>query len=427
MLKETQFTTKGFVVWGVCALFFLYEFFLKSSLGTFQHPLMQDLHLSSLQYALLSSTTFFIMYGVMQIPVGLLIDNIGLKKTLLMGSFFCAITSFSFAYSTTYHAAMISRTFMGIGASTGFICLLVSVNEWMPHRYNGLFIGLSQFIGTMGPMLGAGPLETFLSQAQIQWQFIFKVLGGIGFCLFLMVVFFVENSHELAEKYVVLRRPEKTRVSLLKLFSCKQAWYIALFSACIYFSIEYLSANEGRTFLRLKGFSAHFSSYMITTAWVGYALGCPLLGWLSDYFERRKYVLVFSAFFCVFSLSSIVFSQERTLVIVSFFMLGVAASGQSVGFAIMGEQFKKQFIPIGLGFNNAMITAMSATSAPAIAYALERVNPGEGVSVYHYQVAFLLLIFLGMLSVVFSFFFVKETYCKSVADFNVLNASQRSK
>ncbi len=194
MLKETQFTIKGFVVWGVCALFFLYEFFLRASIGTFQHSLMQDLQLSVFQYALLSTTIFSVMYGIMQIPVGLLVEHFGLKRVLTVGALLCAISCFMFACATTYFYAASARMLMGMGASVGFLCLLVAVSEWMPHGHMALFIGLSQFIGTMGPMLGAGPLEEFSSTAHVSWQAIFYALGGGGIFLSILVMCFVENN-----------------------------------------------------------------------------------------------------------------------------------------------------------------------------------------------------------------------------------------
>jgi MFS family permease len=420
MLKETQFTRKGFVVWGACALFFLYEFFLRSSLGTFQHALMHDLHLSSLQYSLLSSTLFLAMYGLMQIPVGLLIDNIGLKKSLLLGSAICTLSTFSFAYSNSFYLAILSRMLMGLGASVGFLGLLVSVHEWMPHRYNALFIGLSQFIGTLGPMLGAGPLEDFVISSGVAWPQVFKALGIIGIGVVILIALLVENSHEQEEKYSILRRPQKTKSSLLKLFSRKQAWYIALFSATVYFSIEYLSENEGRIFLGLKGFNESFSSYMITIAWIGYAFGCPLLGFLSDYFERRKSILVGASVCCFISLLGIIFSTNKQVIIIEFFLLGVAASGQSVGFAIIAEQFKKQFVAIGLALNNAMLTAFSAINAPVIGLILDGAQKKYGVGLNSYYIAFSVLLISAGAAVIFSFFFIKETFCKSAVDFNAL-------
>ncbi|MDF1677282.1 MAG: MFS transporter [Legionellaceae bacterium] len=426
MLKETEFSTKGFVVWGVCALFFLYEFFLRVSLGTFQHPLMDALHLSSFQYALLSTTFFSVMYGVMQIPVGLLIDNIGLKKVLFTGASLCALSCFGFACANTYLFAVIARMSMGAGASVGFLCLLVAVHEWMPHRHNALFIGLSQFIGTMGPMLGAGPLEGFIESAHISWQVVFYGLGAVGLGLVTLIGFFVENHHEHAEKYIVLRRPMKVREMLFKLFSQAQAWYIATFTASVYFAIEYLSENEGRIFLGLKGFSASFSSYMITVAWIGYAIGCPLLGFLSDHFERRKSILVFAGFSSIVAILLVIFAKTKLLLMLGFCLLGVSASGQSVGFAIIAEQFRKQFIPMGLALNNTMLTVSVAVNAPIIAFVLDKAKGTEALGLENYQHAFGILIALSLIALVVAFVFIKETFCKSVAEFNLLNPKSAS-
>lgn len=424
MLKETQFSTKGFVVWGVCVLFFLYEFFLRASLGTFQHPLMHDLHLSSFQYSLLSTTLFSVMYGVMQIPVGLLIDNIGLKKVLLLGATISAFSCVAFAYSNTYYLAVMARMLMGIGASVGFLCLLVSVHEWMPHRHNALFIGLSQFFGTMGPMFSAGPLEDLVASAHISWHVIFNALGMIGLGLVVLIIFFVENSQERAEKYVILKRPESIRVTLLKLFSRSQAWYIALFSGSVYFAIEYLSENEGRIFLGLKGFSESFSSYMITLAWVGYAIGCPLLGFLSDYFKRRKGVLMVAGVFSVVSILMVIFSENKYLLMMGFFLLGFSASGQSVGFATIAEQFKKQFVPIGLALNNFMVMILIATNAPTIAFIIDKAKSKPDFGLSNYYEAFSLLIVVSVIALVMSFLLIKETFCKSVVDFNCLTPNK---
>lgn len=421
MLKETQFTTKGFVVWGVCVLFFLYEFFLRASLGTFQQPLMHDLQLSSFEYALLSTTLFSVMYGVMQIPVGLLIENFGLKTVLFIGAFLCAVSSLGFAYATTYAAALFARMLMGLGASVGFLCVLVSVCEWMPHRYNAFFIGLSQFVGTIGPMLSAGPLEDVMAYSNITWQVIFKGLGGIGFVLVLCIVFFVENRHERAEIYVILKRPMKIKATLFKLFSCRQAWYIALFSGAVYFAVEYLAENEGRIFLGLKGFSPSTASYMLTLAWVGYACGCPLLGFLSDYLQRRKSILMASGLCSLVSVCMIIFLEGQHLMMLGFLLLGVSASGQSVGFAIMAEQFKQAFVPIGLALNNAMMTVFISTSAPSIAFILEHTKqPGLGA----YYIAFLVLVAVSSIAFILSFLAIRETFCKSQVDFTCLSPTK---
>ncbi|MCB1107325.1 MAG: hypothetical protein KDK76_04435 [Chlamydiia bacterium] len=51
--KDRSFTISGFVVWGICALYFLYEFLLRTIIGTFQHPIMYDLKLTSFKFSIL--------------------------------------------------------------------------------------------------------------------------------------------------------------------------------------------------------------------------------------------------------------------------------------------------------------------------------------------------------------------------------------
>ena len=421
MITNNELKAKGFLVWCVCALFFLYEFFLRTVIGTFQHPLMYDLEISSFQFSLLSTTVFLFIYGIMQIPIGLVVDNLGLKKSLSIGAAICSCSAIGFSYSHSYSIAIFFRMFMGLGASFGFISLLVAVHDWMPRKYSALFIGLSQFIGTLGPMLAAGPLETLILSGNVDWRFVFLILGFVGIIILILIVLFVENNQHKAGQYIILHRPAEAKASILRLFFRMQPWYIAILSACLYFSIEYLSENEGRSLLSLKGVEAGFASYMITISWLGYAIGSPILGFLSDLTQRRQNILILSSMLGILAISMIVFAEQQYLLITAFFILGVSASGQSVGFAIIAEQFKKQFIAVGFGLNNAMITILSSINAPLIGLLLDSRKVDGALSLHDYHVTFSILIAISILGFIISTFFIKETYCKSSVDFTYLN------
>jgi len=420
MLYVNQFTAKGFVIWIICAIFFLYEFFLRTVLGTFQMSVMHDLNLSSFQFSLLSTTVFLLIYGIMQIPVGLIVDYIGLKKSLFMGAIICAIASIGFSYSDTFYASMLYRLLMGMGSSFGFICLLVSAHEWMPHRYSGLFIGLSAFVGTLGPMLAAGPLETLSENGNVGWRYLFLFLGIIGFALSGVIWLFVENNHLESEKYTILLRPENMRRRLFGLFSRSQPLYIVIFSACVYFSIEYLSENEGRSFLLLKNCSPSFASYIITVSWLGYALGSPILGLLSDFFERRRIFLIFSAACGIFAAAIITLSTNHFIVMGAFFLLGVSASGQGIAFALIAEQFKKKFVALAFGFNNAIGCIISSVAAPFMGWLLDYSKKDCSAMLQDYYFSFSIIIIFLLIALTISFVFIVETYCKSAVEFTYL-------
>ena len=419
-MPDNKLKAKGFLVWGICALFFLYEFFLRTVIGTYQNPIMQNLELTSLQFSLLSTTIFFLIYGLMQIPAGLIVDHIGLKKSLLIGAFCCTISAIGFSYSNSYQAAISYRLLMGFGASFGFICLLISVRDWMPHKYSALFIGLSQFIGTLGPMAATGPLNSLSESMGITWRSIFLYLGAMGIVITALIFFFVENNKQKTNKFTILHKPEKIFTSLLRLFSRMQPWYIAIFSASLYFTLEYLSENEGRAFLGLKEISIYSASYMLTIAWIGYAIGCPLLGFLSDILQRRTGVMKLSAAIGLVAILMILYLSKKLHLQIAFFFLGLSASGQSIGFAIIAEQFKKKFIAVGFGLNNAVITTISAINAPLIGILLDNSQGGESTSLSNYLYVFNILIATALIALICAVFFIKETYCKSAVDFTTL-------
>ena len=105
----------------------------------------------------------------------------------------------------------------------------------------------------------------------------------------------------------------------------------------------------------------------------------------------------------------------------SFFLLGIAASGQSVGFAAIAEQCKTEYIAIGLGLNNTVITVVSSINAPIIGFAIDSIKTTKHATLENYQFAFCSLIAIACFSAVLAIFFIKETYCKSAVDYTYLN------
>jgi MFS family permease len=414
MAQVTKISIQGTIIWIVCAVFFMYEFLLRTILGTFEHPITYDLNLNLIKFAILSSTAYMVVYGLMQIPVGIITDRIGLKKSLFWACLVCALSVFGFGITHSFNSAFLFRILMGLGSSFGFICLLVAVYDWMPQKNIALFIGLSQFIGTMGPILAAGPMNDLATFSNIDWRFIFYSLGIVGIVIAVIVLLIVRNNSDYTGSFQIIKRPEPFTNSLYALLRQPQTWFIALFSGSIYFTIEYLSENSGKAFLMLHGYSSKTASYMITIAWIGYAIGCPLLGFISDWTGKRKSMMVLASLVSILSVIVIIFFPINvTTLCFAFVLLGVGASGQSIGFAIMAEQCGNSYLAAGLGFNNAVIAMITSLNAPLIGWALTISSAGHTPDIKAYQSAFSIIIIFLLLSLLLASVFIKETFCKS--------------
>lgn len=382
-------------------------------MGTFQYPIMVELNLSSTQFSLLSTSAYLLIYGIMQIPAGFFTDRYGLKRALLVGALICSFAMVGMSWTHNFSLALCFRALTGLGASFGFICLLVSIYEWMPHRKSAFLIGLSQFVGVFGPMIAAGPLNGLAKGAALSWRMIFFLSGLTGLILALFILLLVKNNRTVQKVSAVTTQPRKVKKVLKELLSHYQPWSIAFFSAFIHFPIEYLSENEGKIFLMLKGNSAHFASYAISGAWLGYALGCPLLGFLSDHFQRRKMTLVLASTFSLLAIIAFVFSSNAWLLILAFSLIGITASSLSISFATMAEQCRKGILTIGLAFNNTVITTFPSIAAPLIGWTIDSVKKGKMATLADYQTSFGLLIALACVPLALSLFVVKETFCRS--------------
>lgn len=178
----------------------MYEFLLRTILGTFEHQIISDLDLSILTFSILSSTAYQLTYGIMQIPVGIITDKLGLKKALTLAILVCALGIGLFGVSNSFGAALVYRVMIGFGASFGFLCLLIAVYDWLPHKHIGLFIGLSQFIGVLGPMLAAGPLESLSQAGGIDWRYVFIILAIIGVVLARITIVIVKTMINLVNQ-----------------------------------------------------------------------------------------------------------------------------------------------------------------------------------------------------------------------------------
>lgn len=409
---EKTITIKDMLAWTICTLFFMYEFSLRTVFGTLQPSIMSDFQISTIEFSMLSTTSYQCIYAVMQILTGVCIERFGLKYSLLTAVTLCCLSSFGFCLTHQFNIAIFLRIVMGLGSSFGFVCLLVTIYDRLPRRHSAVFIGISQFLGTLGPLLAAGPLCTFSDSGQ--WREIFFIFGLLAAVLAIMVIIGISKYRSISQQVIILARPSTITEKLVQILKQPQIWFIAFFSGSIYFSIEYLSENEGVNFLVTKGLSPLLSSYMISVAWLGYALGCPILGFLSDKTQRRKPFIIFSAIITMIALVVIIYlPAQKTITIMSFFLLGFGVSGSSLGYALAAEQSKEDNLALILGFNNMIIVAFTLVStllqSTLLTYATQS---HQALELVHYQKAFIFLIAFLIPAVVLSFK-ITETFCKS--------------
>lgn len=410
----------GLFIWLLVATFFLYEFFLRTFVGSLSHQIIPALHLNVETFAIIGSA-YYLAYGIMQVPVGILTDKFGVKKLIIFAVLICAGATFLFAHSHGFMLAFLSRILMGFGSSFAFVCLLVTAMNWFPQKNFAFFVGASQFIGTMGPVLAGGPLVSFISTSHLSWRTALDIVSLFGVGLAVIFLLFMKNKSKTNKNTLVyIKRKSSLTQSLKHLLSSKQVWLIAIYSGTSYAAVALLGAIWGTAFLQTRGLSQTYAAYMVSLAWIGYAVGCPLVGALSDAIKRRKSSLVLCSLLGVFVTSGIIFLKfhHDWVYGILFFLLGIAGSGQNIGFATISEQASPENRASALGLNNAALIFFDSVLPPLVGFFIYA-SAGQAASHQikllmpeNFMLGFSLMPILYAVGMLIALFFIKETYCK---------------
>lgn len=414
--KKSTISKLGLLIWLLAAFFFLYEFFLRTFVGSLAHQIIPDLHLNVETFAIMGSS-YYLAYGVMQIPVGMLADKFGVRNVLTLAVLVCAFSTYLFAHSTGFATAFISRVMMGFGSSFAFICLLVIAMTWFPRKYFGVFSGASQFFGTMGPLLAGGPLVAMVEASGGNWRGPMQTAGLVGLILAALIFLVVRNKSRGGKQVLIyLKHDVSFKANVIQLLKNRQAWAIALYSGVTYAPVALLGAIWGTQYLEARGLSQHVSAYMVSLAWLGYAIGCPFMGVISDLSKRRRPGIILCAITGLLSTALITYlpTQESWIYGTLFFALGIAAAGQNIGFAAISEQANENMRATALGLNNGSIAIFDTFIAPLASYFIYLSAGGgtEHLKPNDFTVGFTLMPILYGLGILIACFFIQETYCK---------------
>ncbi len=411
-----QVTKIGLIIWFLAALFFLYEFFLRAFLGSVFYEVSRALKINAEQISLIDAA-YYVTYGLMQIPVGILVDRFGVKRLLTSAVLISSFGVLLFSLSHGFYFAILSRVLMGFGSAFAFICLLILSLNWMPKKHTGFFFGFAQFIGAMGPVLASAPLVMALYVMHDNWRFMLAIIAAFGVFLALLIMFVVKDQPAQSTKKAIYNAHSMSLKKVLQqIFRNSKLWWIVLYSAATYMAIALLGTLWGVTFLEARGVSHQTASIITMLLWFGLAVGCPLLGVLSDYFQRRKYFLIFCAVLGLLASTFIIYwpGHQVAIFAILFFMLGVAGAGQNIAFVLIAEKVDSDLHATALGFNNMSISFVNLLFIPLIGFFIQLTFHGHfvyGQQIYQLQnfiLPFSVMPVLYVLGIIISIRFISD-------------------
>lgn len=182
---------RAWTVWTVAFAVYFVAVFHRSSLAVAGIEATERFGLSAAQLATFTMLQLLV-YALMQIPVGLLVDRFGPRAVMLLGTILLTGAQAAFALAESYGAAVAARVFVGIGDALTFICVLRLVSRWFPPRQVPLMTQLTGTLGQAGSLAAAVPMSIALRE--LGWTTTYLTAASVGILLIAGIVFVVRDA-----------------------------------------------------------------------------------------------------------------------------------------------------------------------------------------------------------------------------------------
>ncbi len=358
-------------VWSVAATFLLFQFAMQLSSGEIITNLMSSFHLTALGGGTLASSYYYV-YVVLQIPAGILMDRYGPRRLLSLGALVCMLGCYLFATAHWLVMAFLGRILMGAGSAFAFVGSLYLISHWFPRERFAFIVGIAEALGMGGSIVGGVGLAYVLNH--FGWRLCMLGAALIAGVLALLIWLVVRDQPEGGQPEVVEHLEIGSLGQELKrLFKNPQAWANGLYSGFMYSVISVFISLWAIPFVRLlHGLSLIQASWACDMAFIGIAIGSPLIGWLDLHTRHRRKLLLWTG---ILNLAIIVFfiygpTLPYWLLMLSMTLLGVACTGYVLPYAIAHDMVPAKVRSASIGLTNTLSVGIAPLLQPLVGFFL---------------------------------------------------------
>lgn len=402
----------GILICTIGALFYCYEFILRIIPGALQAEISSAFgHISASTYGQLSAFYYF-AYSPMQLPVGMLMDRFGPRRLLSFACLSCTIGSMMFTYSDSLFIAGSGRFLVGFGSSFAFVGVLSLAIQWLPKRYFSLVAGLITTLGMLGLVYG----EVKITQLAITFGLPYVLLSMVAMGAILTVLTFLivrdgPNGHNNSSEPISLFLKKVWIV-----ITTHEIWLVGFIGALLYTSLSVFGELWGKAYLEhAHNLTKIEAARTVSAMFLGWAVGAPVSGYLSDLTGRRVLILVTGALVSLICISIVLYQPGLSFIKLNIllFLYGVFSGTEIIVFAMAKENSRADLAGTAFAFTNLIVTLGGVIFQPLVGALLDKfgnvgIVAGEHIyTVEDYQVS-LSILPLSLMMVMILAFFIKD-------------------
>ena len=176
------------------ALGYFLSYLLRVVNAVIAPDLVRELGLTAADLGLLTSANF-LAFGAAQLPIGILLDRVGPRRTESAMLLFAALGAFIFATAGSAPGLIAGRALIGLGTAACLMAAFKAYVMWFPGERLPLINGLQMTAGGIGAITGTVPVEFALDYTT--WRGVFVALGVLALA-FSAAIYFVVPKRRVA-------------------------------------------------------------------------------------------------------------------------------------------------------------------------------------------------------------------------------------
>lgn len=356
-----------FLAWLLCAIFYFYQYAVRSAPGVMQDELTAAWggnHIGAMISA------YYVTYAVMALVAGVLLDRYGAHRTIPYGIALVGIGCLVFAQGGEA-AGMAGFILQAIGAIFAFIGSSYVAARYLPARMLAIFVGFTQCLGMAGAAFGSKPVHMAIDpngSFQLPWQAIWIAFAVLGFVLAVATWVVMPRERGDSPSHHGPLSLGSVLLPFRIVFGNPQSWLAGIIGGLLFIPTTIGALVWATAFLhdgeQMSMAAAASDAAMVPIGWV---IGCPLLGYISDRIGRRKPVLIVGALVMLAAGLGAIYVPAGTFPRYSVaLVLGIASGAAMIPFSMIKEANPSEVKGTAAGVMNFLVFLTTGIISPFI-------------------------------------------------------------